>query len=118
MDDRQRLAKSFHEDLREEIRVLCWDIGYRPPRLEELLNLYGAVEAVRRILRSPRASEGFGVLAHHGMLHRSIEAWALRPEYRDLFTHEERDVARRRLERQGFPVDSYLHAFTPQRTDA
>jgi hypothetical protein len=112
MDERQRLANCFHEDMREGIRTLSWDIGYRPPQFTEVLGRCGAVEAARRALSGPRMSEGFLLLARHGLLHRSVEAWVLRPEYADLFTGDERAEARRRLEDHGFPVDAYVHALT------
>jgi hypothetical protein len=37
-----------------------------------------------------------------------VEAWILRPEYRPLFSEDERAEARRRLEERRFDVYRYL----------
>jgi hypothetical protein len=37
----------------------------------------------------------------------------LRPEYEPLFTDEERDIARMRLEGRDFDVDAYLRTIQP-----
>jgi hypothetical protein len=105
------LAQSFHADLHEDLRSLSWDIGYQPTLFTDLMSRTGALAAVRRALAAGRPSEGFWVLHHHGLLHRSVEAWALRPAYLSLFTESERAEARRRLEESGFPVDAYVYSF-------
>jgi hypothetical protein len=109
----ERISHRFHQDVSEGLSSLPWDIGYRPPLLTEAVALYGATEAARRALSAPRPSDGFIALARHGLLHRSIEAWVLHPEYSGLFADEQLAEARRRLERHGFPVDAYLHTLTP-----
>lgn len=109
MPDSHLLAQSFHADIHEDLRSLSWDIGYQPAIFADLMTRCGAVEAARRALAGPRPSEGFWVLARHGLLHRSVEAWVLRPAYGRLFTDGERAEARRRLEAHGFPVAAYLH---------
>jgi hypothetical protein len=109
MHDSLPLAQSFHADLHEDMRSLSWDIGYQPTLFADLMGRTGALAAVRRALASGRPSEGFWVLHHHGLLHRSVEAWALRPAYLPLFTEVERAEARRRLEEHGFPVDAFLY---------
>jgi hypothetical protein len=106
----ERIAQRFHDDVTEGIASLPWDIGFRPPLLSEQVALHGAVEAARRALTGTRLSDGFLALARHGLLHRTIEAWVLRPEYAPLFVEEVRTEARRRLEQHGFPVEAYLHA--------
>jgi hypothetical protein len=112
MDDRQTTAAAFHEDVLEAMRGLSWDIGYQPPLLSDLMRRCGAVEAAKRALHGERPSEGFWVLARHGLLHRTIEAWVLHPQYAGLFSEQERGEARRRLEQNGFPVDAFLHTLS------
>jgi hypothetical protein len=110
MDERRRLINRFHEDMREGIRSLGREIGYRAPRFAQMVAEYGGVEAAHMLLRGPRTSEGFQILMERRKLDRSVEAWVLRPEYVELFSAQERDEARQRLEEHGFDVDRYLRS--------
>jgi hypothetical protein len=112
----QQLAMRFHHDLVEGIQVLKREIGYAAPRFSQMLNdpSIGGVEATRRLLRGPKTSEGFQILYFKKRLGRSVEAWMLRPEFEELFTDAEREIARRRLESHEFNVDRYLHEPTYQ----
>jgi hypothetical protein len=47
---------------------------------------------------------GFSFLWEHGLLKLSVENLVLRPEWAELFTDEEKALARRKLEEAGFQV--------------
>lgn len=69
---------------------------------------YGGVAAAKKLVNGPGTSEGFVVLWEKRQLGRSVEAWMLRPEYEALFSDDERQRARRRLEEHKFDVDAYI----------
>lgn len=75
----------------------------------QMVRASGGVEAAKSLLRSgPNTSYGFEVLWEKKQLGRSVEAQVLGPEYEALFTDDEREIARRRLELHEFDVDAYL----------
>ena len=114
MDDVERLELRFHADMVEGIRTLTREIGYRAPRFAQMVSEHGGVEAAHRLLRGPRTSEGFQVLYRHRRLAQSVEAWVLRPDYRPLFSEDERAEARNRLEAHEFDVNRFLRQFEHQ----
>jgi hypothetical protein len=101
-------ASCAPHDLVDGVRVLAREIGYRAPLFSQMLTSLGGVETTRRLLRSSDVQYGFTLLHERNRLGRSAEAWMLRSEYADLFSDDERDLARRRLEAYGFDVDRYL----------
>jgi hypothetical protein len=84
------------------------EIGYNPTRFIQMVGDVGGVEAARRLLGGPAASDGFTTLWEHRRLELSVEAVVLLPWYRDLFTEEELSTASERLVEHGFDVDRYL----------
>lgn len=115
MDDRERLATRYHEELVDGIKVLTREIGYRAPYFAQMLNRYGGVDTTRRLLVGPATHEGFLILYRHQRLQHSVEAWMLHPEFDELFTPDERDIARRRLRAHGFDVDNHLRELAQRR---
>ena len=57
----------------------------------------GGVQAVRSVL--PFQTPGFIFLKEHGRLDLSVEALLLTPEWKGLFTDEDRAIAREKLSR-------------------
>ena len=107
-EDYEDLERRFTHDLVDGVRVLAREIGYRAPLFSQMLTSLGGVETTKRLLRSSDVQYGFTLLYERKRLGRSAEAWMLRPEYAALFSDEERNLARRRLEAYGFDVDRYL----------
>ena len=64
----------------------------------------GGVEAARRLISQDTVTAGFGRLWEMGRLDLSVEAFVLKPEYRALFSDEERTRARQLL------ADLHYHA--------
>lgn len=77
--------------------------GYRPTMFRKMLADLGGVETARRLIRGS-ATSGFEKLWENGRLDLSVEALLLRPEWRPLFSDEERGLARRRLRQFDYPV--------------
>lgn len=55
----------------------------------------GGIAAVRHVLKSP--TSGLAFLREHDAMDQSVEKLILRPEWKDLFSDEDRVIARRRL---------------------
>lgn len=78
----------YHEARRE---------GYTPHYFLRMLSDLGPVETARRLINSAAPSEGFTRLYEMGRLDLTVEALLLRPQWRDLFTTDERRRSRSRL---------------------
>jgi len=84
------------------------EIGYNPTRFNQMVAEHGGVGAAHLLLQGADASDGFTTLWEHGRLEMSVEAVVLVPWYADLFTNDERAIARRRLTDHRFDVDGYV----------
>lgn len=76
--------------------------GYRPTLFQRMLAESGGVRAARRLLAAPTLSDGFRYLWEHGLLRHSVENAVLADEFDELFTDQEKTVARQRLEDAGY----------------
>lgn len=92
------LGDRFAQEVWEDCRLLSREHGYRPTYFMQMVSDHGAVKATKLLLASAQPAEGFVKLWELGLLDLSIEAKALKREYRGLFTSEELEVARRRLD--------------------
>ena len=97
----QEAEKLLARALQEAIRK-CARLGYVPAYFIRMLDEDGALGAVRRLLAADQVSEGFERLYDLGHLELTVEAIALRPEFRTLFTPPELALARGRLAALGF----------------
>ena len=77
------------------------DAGYNATYFLRMLNEIGGIATAKKLVMSPRPSEGFTRLWEMERLDLSVEALVLEPHWRPLFTAEERRAARRRLEDYG-----------------
>lgn len=93
--------KKFHQAMLliyERARDEC---GYNATRFLQMVNSRGGLEAARLLLHSP-LSDGFTALWELGRLDITMEALILQPTWSSLFTNEELEIARQRLEEAGF----------------
>lgn len=63
---------------------------------------HGGPDYAHQLLRKERTTEGFQRLKQEGRLDLTMEALVLRPEYTELFSHEERRIAADRLAEAGY----------------
>jgi hypothetical protein len=75
---------------------------YNASRFLSMVNENGGVSTARTLLHATRVSEGYTALWERGHLELTVEAQILQPRWRDLFSDEERDIARKRLAQYGF----------------
>ncbi|MEY9441696.1 hypothetical protein [Bradyrhizobium elkanii] len=92
-----------HRDRENELREALLDIyrrcdrlGYRPTGMLDLMQDYGAVGAVKRLIANP-ISEGFKRLVLLGRLDLTVESLALEERWAGLFDEAELATCRRRV---------------------
>lgn len=78
------------------------ECGYRATRFLNLVNQIGGLEAARQLLRSDLHPEGLTALWEHGHLDLSMEALVLQEPWRPLFSSDELNLAKRRLQKLGY----------------
>ena len=81
------------------------ETSYNATRFLQMVAESGGLECARQLLRSPGASDGFSALWQRGRLDLTVEAHVLQPRFEELFSEEERDIARGRLLAYGFGPD-------------
>ncbi|MET7832074.1 AAA domain-containing protein [Micromonospora sediminicola] len=96
--DRRSLEALFHREMVRICQRARDEVSYHPALLLRLVTDKGGLASVRQLLRSPVVSDGFTALWERGRVDLTAEALALRTEFRALFTEEELNVARRRVE--------------------
>ena len=79
-------------------------IRYRPSRMVEMIDKYGGLGTIRRLMiqYADYASEGYTRLWEHNRLGLSFEALLHDPRFASLFTDEERRWACERLAQYGY----------------
>ena len=103
-----RAEQAFHSEMLAGAARLKKEIGYNPTRFNQMVTEHGGPGAVRLLLKGRDASDGFTTLWANGRLAMSCEAIALLPWYEELFSDDERAVARHRLTEHNFDVDSFV----------
>jgi hypothetical protein len=109
LPDQAQLAHEFTREMYARYRYLRRTLNYRANSFQALVANHGGVGAAKLFLRDRNASDGFTRLCEEGMLEYTVQAAVLKPKYESLFTAEEREAARRRLELHGFDVASFLN---------
>lgn len=99
MDERER---AFHRAMVGIYQTAKRELGYNAGRFLQMLSSQGGVATAKQLLWADTPSDGFTTLWDHGRLDLTVEAHVLRPEHAELFTDEDRDKARDRLERYGW----------------
>ncbi|WP_244216561.1 hypothetical protein [Gordonia alkanivorans] len=98
------VAEQFAERMTEVYRRALAEVGYNATHYRATLAQLGPHETARRLLAAPAVSDGFAALWEHGRMDLTVEAAVVEPEFVELFTDEEIEVARRRLAQFGYPV--------------
>lgn len=90
------LKRRFHEEMRRTYREAA-EFGYRPTYFLRMVEELGGVEAAKALLRKG-ISDGLERLAHEERLDISMEHLVLTEPWSQLFTDEEKKLARWALE--------------------
>ncbi|BBZ79498.1 hypothetical protein MANY_48350 [Mycolicibacterium anyangense] len=78
------------------------EAGSNAPFFLNMLSQYGPLETAHKLLASPAISDGFADLWERGRLDLTVEAVVVEPQFSGLFTEDEIEIARRRLEQFGY----------------
>ena len=92
------LETRFESEMIEKVyRTAGKETGYWASYFLRAVRSQGGVETARRLLQQKGLSKGLLRLREKDRLDLSMETLVLAPEYRALFTDEERAIASRRL---------------------
>jgi hypothetical protein len=78
------------------------EANYTATYFRTMLSNYGGLDTAHRLLASSEISTGFAALYERGRLDLTVEALVVKPEFAGLFSDEEIDIARRRLDQLGY----------------
>lgn len=78
------------------------EAGYTASYFLSMLADLGPIETAHKLLNTRAVSDGFATLWERGRLDLTVEALALDPKFRSLFTDRELETARSRLEQFGY----------------
>lgn len=81
-----------------------FEAKYNATRYLQMLNEHRGIETAKILLHSCTVSDGYTALWERGRLDLTVEALILDPQWNELFTDEERRIARNRLIDYGFQV--------------
>lgn len=89
------LERDFDTEMRRVYYRAKDEVGYNATRFLQMLHKYGGVETARRLL--PAMSDGFAALWERDRLDLTVEYLVLQTRWHELFSDDERGVARQRL---------------------
>jgi hypothetical protein len=80
------------------------EAGYNATRYCRMLHDQGGLGTAQTLLHATQVSEGYTALWERKRLDLTVEALVLQSEWQELFTPEELDIARQRLQQYGYQV--------------
>ena len=75
---------------------------YNANRFLEMLYQHRGLQTAQILLHSPNVSDGYTALWERKRLDLTVEALILQPKWDELFTDEDRNIARERLQKFGY----------------
>jgi hypothetical protein len=97
-DEPEEASGAFDRAVLDIIERSRAELRYNPRYFRVMVTQYGALGAVRRLLAAPAVSDGFVTLWERQRLDLTVEALVVDPRFAHLFTDDEREVARKRLD--------------------
>jgi hypothetical protein len=95
-------ASDFESAMRAIYHRAKDEAGYTATYFLGMLAQHGGLETAHKLLAATKISDGFATLWERHRLDLTVEALVLKPEFQGLFTEEELEIARRRLEKFGY----------------
>ena len=111
------LESRFDAAMMDVYRLAKSEARYTDARYFQMLTEHRGLKTAQLLLHADTVSEGYTALWEQGHLDLTVEALIHdHPEYHPLFTDEERETARRRLEEYEYPpvidpVEQFIGAF-------
>jgi len=103
---------AFNEAMLEIYARAKTECHYNASRFFQMIGERGGLGTARYLLHASNLSDGFTALWECKRLDLTVEAYVLKPEWRGLFTQDEIDIARKRLEDLGYKVQVDVDAFS------
>ena len=75
-----------------------FEAGYKATRFLKMLQVHGGIETAQILLHSTHVSDGYTALWERGRLDLTVEALILQKKWYPIFSDQEREIARNRLE--------------------
>jgi very-short-patch-repair endonuclease len=97
------LTRDFGRRILRDLQLVR-EAGYRPGYLRRMVTQYGGLTTAKQILATEKVHEGLSALWEMGLLQHSVEAAVLDPAFKELFSDDERERARRRLADLGHEI--------------
>ena len=85
-----------------QVYEVAKDHGYVASQFKQMLDQYKGVETAKRLLATREIQYGFTKLWELNLLPHTVEALVIQKRFQPLFTPEEIEEARRRLEELGY----------------
>ena len=86
------LEKRFEQEMLNIYTTAKKECGYNATRFLQMIGDNGGLVAAKQLISKESGTEGFTTLWMCHRLDLSVEAHVLKPEYRDLFTDEDRNM--------------------------
>lgn len=102
MDDRKRLENKFNQAMLRIYERAKKECKYTATRFFQMISEHGGLNTARILINAHNLSDGFTELWQRGRLDLTVEAEILKPEWKELFTDEQRKIARNRLKDLGY----------------
>lgn len=96
------LIKEFDKEMRNIYFRAKTECNYTPTYFLKMIDEMGGLQTAKVLLRKDTISSGFTKLYECKRLDLTVEALILRNPWQQLFTEEERKIAKRRLEELGY----------------
>jgi hypothetical protein len=96
------LEKKFDKDMINIYWEAKRELNYTASRFMQLILEKGGLRAAKQLITKDGGTSEFTTLYEMGRLDLSVEAHVLKPEYKELFTEEEREICRGRLKKYGY----------------
>jgi hypothetical protein len=100
---------AFRDALLEGMKLVQQATGHFPNFFADMVQEHGAVDAVTQLITAEKPTTTFAKLYDLGKLALAVEDYALRPQWKDLFTRDTLKSAYDRLAEYGydFPPDRW-----------
>lgn len=96
------VAQEFARRMKETYERARSEANYNASYFLNMLAQLGPLETAHKLLAAPAVSDGFAALWERGRMDLTVEAVVAEPQFAELFSESEIQIARRRLEQFGY----------------
>ena len=111
MKDKAELA--FHAAMQEIYRRVVKETGYKPFTFLKMLAELGGLGTAQQLIHAAKPSDGYTELHLKSRLDLTVERECLKQAWKDLFTDEDRAIARARLVAYGYDFTTDKASLVP-----